>query len=290
MDLSMGLPQEEPRERKVSSDRLDAFSPSTPIFDACFLRLPVLTFTTSSALQRDRIMSIARKIGGRSNKEDESAVASDEEDEGSDHKLFGSRRLTSGAEENRTSTPSSRRGSTVGGNEGGGANLGRRGSIFSSLASLSISRKKSISSRRSSNAHSDANGQGSRPGSPFLGASDAGDDSFIPPLSSATTFNSMKPAPQFSNVLDPQFPKVKSSQAAYIRRILGSAPNPNVLSSLKLPPATEAAVGGWLGLPASSQNGLMDSLRQFTAVEVLEGENSFACKKCWRWENPRADG
>ncbi|KAL7415159.1 hypothetical protein BDY24DRAFT_440099 [Mrakia frigida] len=255
MDLSMGLPQEEPRERK-----------------------------------RDRLMSIARKLGGKSSKpDDDSAVASDEEDEGSDHKLFGSRRLTSGAESNPSSAPVSRRGSTVSGNEGG-ANLGRRGSIFAGLASLSITRKKSISSRRSSAAQSDRDTPG--PSSPSLHPSDHGDDaSSIPPISSAPTMNSMKsPPPQFSHLLDPKFPKVKSSQAAYIRRILGSAPNPNPLAALKLSTHAEATVGGWLGLPSSSQNGLMDSLRQFTQVEVLEGENSFACKKCWRWENPRSDG
>ncbi|SPC61296.1 uncharacterized protein UHOD_01293 [Ustilago sp. UG-2017b] len=32
--------------------------------------------------------------------------------------------------------------------------------------------------------------------------------------------------------------------------------------------------------------GLISSLRQFTSAEVLEGENSFACKNCWRLANP----
>ncbi|KAJ1032391.1 hypothetical protein NDA16_000418 [Ustilago loliicola] len=32
--------------------------------------------------------------------------------------------------------------------------------------------------------------------------------------------------------------------------------------------------------------GLISSLRQFTSVEVLDGENSFACKNCWRLANP----
>lgn len=35
-----------------------------------------------------------------------------------------------------------------------------------------------------------------------------------------------------------------------------------------------------------SSTGLIASLRQFTSVEVLDGENSFACKNCWRLANP----
>uniref|UniRef100_V5EHX2 ubiquitinyl hydrolase 1 n=1 Tax=Kalmanozyma brasiliensis (strain GHG001) TaxID=1365824 RepID=V5EHX2_KALBG len=35
-----------------------------------------------------------------------------------------------------------------------------------------------------------------------------------------------------------------------------------------------------------STTGLISALRQFTSVEVLDGENSFACKKCWRLANP----
>ncbi|SPO22868.1 uncharacterized protein UTRI_01546 [Ustilago trichophora] len=35
-----------------------------------------------------------------------------------------------------------------------------------------------------------------------------------------------------------------------------------------------------------SASGLISSLRQFTSVEVLDGENSFACKNCWRLANP----
>ena len=30
------------------------------------------------------------------------------------------------------------------------------------------------------------------------------------------------------------------------------------------------------------RDGLVESLRQFTSVELLEGENAFACKRCWK--------
>lgn len=35
-----------------------------------------------------------------------------------------------------------------------------------------------------------------------------------------------------------------------------------------------------------STTGLIASLRHFTSVEVLDGDNSFACKNCWRLANP----
>ncbi|GAC72926.1 hypothetical protein PANT_7d00344 [Moesziomyces antarcticus T-34] len=35
-----------------------------------------------------------------------------------------------------------------------------------------------------------------------------------------------------------------------------------------------------------ADTGLIGSLRQFTSVEVLDGDNSFACKNCWRLANP----
>ncbi|PWZ00866.1 cysteine proteinase [Testicularia cyperi] len=35
-----------------------------------------------------------------------------------------------------------------------------------------------------------------------------------------------------------------------------------------------------------ASTGLIAALRQFTSVEVLDGDNSFACKNCWRLANP----
>lgn len=92
---------------------------------------------------------------------------------------------------------------------------------------------------------------------------------------------------------DPKYPKVKPSQAAYILRILGAHnPTASPLSNRALASTTsfsdQTQQGGTLG--QNPNTGLTDCLKQFTAVEVLEGENAFACKKCWRWENPRSDG
>ncbi|WWD16062.1 hypothetical protein CI109_100487 [Kwoniella shandongensis] len=68
------------------------------------------------------------------------------------------------------------------------------------------------------------------------------------------------------------------AQAAYIARIL-SAPSVNdpldPLAKLRA-----ANNGDHTSVPVDS--GLVEALKAFTQVEVLEGENAFACKKCWR--------
>jgi hypothetical protein len=46
-------------------------------------------------------------------------------------------------------------------------------------------------------------------------------------------------------------------------------------------PATQADV-----LAAQAGTGLVKSLMQFTAVEALDGDNRYACKRCWRLANP----
>jgi ubiquitin carboxyl-terminal hydrolase 16/45 len=110
-----------------------------------------------------------------------------------------------------------------------------------------------------------------------------------------------------------KFPKLRQSQAQYISQILGgpslSASTVQHLRSLSMsmpappsPASSDGASGALPPLPSSpvlgataspmstGQNGLMDALRQFTSVEVLDGDNAFACKKCWRFDHPRRDG
>lgn len=42
-------------------------------------------------------------------------------------------------------------------------------------------------------------------------------------------------------------------------------------------------------LNQQSSTGLVSALRQFTSVELLDGDNAFACKRCWRLANPRGE-
>ncbi|BEJ14298.1 hypothetical protein CspHIS471_0400650 [Cutaneotrichosporon sp. HIS471] len=69
-----------------------------------------------------------------------------------------------------------------------------------------------------------------------------------------------------------------AAQAAYIQRILNGPPGPpdsyDPLAKLR------AAHAGQASPPRDS--GLVESLKNFMAVEVLEGENAFACHKCWK--------
>ncbi|RXK38581.1 hypothetical protein M231_04087 [Tremella mesenterica] len=81
--------------------------------------------------------------------------------------------------------------------------------------------------------------------------------------------------PSNSPPLKPQGPT--PAQAAYIARILTpprGSEHADPLARLR------AAHNGEHVIPPES--GLIDALRDFTAVEVLEGENAFACKKCWK--------
>ncbi|KAK6902972.1 hypothetical protein I203_108233 [Kwoniella mangroviensis CBS 8507] len=72
------------------------------------------------------------------------------------------------------------------------------------------------------------------------------------------------------------------AQAAYISRIL--APPPGAIDSDDPLAKLRAAQSGQPVEASSSspEYGLIDALRAFTSVEVLEGENAFACKKCWK--------
>ncbi|WWC69375.1 uncharacterized protein I206_103314 [Kwoniella pini CBS 10737] len=73
------------------------------------------------------------------------------------------------------------------------------------------------------------------------------------------------------------------AQAAYISRIL--APPPGTVD-LDDPIARLRAAQSGQSIEttnnSSSEYGLVDALKAFTSVEVLEGENAFACKKCWK--------
>lgn len=68
------------------------------------------------------------------------------------------------------------------------------------------------------------------------------------------------------------------AQLAYIQRILYGPPGPpetnDPLAKLRAAHA---------GTPAAPKDyGLIDALKMFTSVEVLEGDNAFACHKCWK--------
>ena len=73
------------------------------------------------------------------------------------------------------------------------------------------------------------------------------------------------------------------AQNAYIQRILSGehvSHHDDPLAKLKAANAGEGLTVN--AHKSSSLTGLEESLKAFTSVEVLEGENAFACRKCWR--------
>ena len=78
---------------------------------------------------------------------------------------------------------------------------------------------------------------------------------------------------------------------AYIHRILAPPPNAAELDPL----AKLRAANSGEGIAAnqahpSTETGLEESLKLFTSVEVLEGENAFACKRCWKIKSGKYKG
>ncbi|GAA5884144.1 hypothetical protein JCM3774_004553 [Rhodotorula dairenensis] len=123
----------------------------------------------------------------------------------------------------------------------------------------------------------------------------------------------------------PKIPKPTAEQIAYIKKVLVDIPGPASAANAPLaglrvahPPGSRPASSG-TDTGATSDGGtssaaaslsqlnlsapipapksvvawqdtdLFECFRQFTSVEVLEGENSFACQNCWKWLNPELE-
>ncbi|GAA5825583.1 hypothetical protein JCM3770_006894 [Rhodotorula araucariae] len=118
----------------------------------------------------------------------------------------------------------------------------------------------------------------------------------------------------------PKIPKPTPEQIRYIKQVLHDVPGPETLGGgaaspapggmpaglrVARPPGSAApdasasspsADGAAAALSKLRLSGrgaadwqhtdLFECFRQFTSVEVLEGENSFACRNCWKWLNP----
>ncbi|KAK4050070.1 hypothetical protein OIV83_003640 [Microbotryomycetes sp. JL201] len=102
----------------------------------------------------------------------------------------------------------------------------------------------------------------------------------------------------------PKIPRPTAEQVAYIRRLLVEIPAPSkdpLPIRIARPPGSAAPsadsssssipslTNSMASLRVSSEQmstDLYECLRQFTSVEVLEGDNSFACHNCWKLLNP----
>ena len=82
-----------------------------------------------------------------------------------------------------------------------------------------------------------------------------------------------------------------AAQMAYIHRILAPPPNAAELDPLaKLRAANNGERLAANHAHPSTETGLEESLKLFTSVEVLEGENAFACKRCWKIKSGKYKG
>lgn len=105
-------------------------------------------------------------------------------------------------------------------------------------------------------------------------------------LPQASPLLASEPVPATSQNTHPHQAAPTPAQAAYIARILYGPPvapeSADPLAKLRA-----AHAGGLSAAPSGKpqEYGLIESLKAFTGVETLEGDNAFACHKCWKIKN-----
>ena len=98
----------------------------------------------------------------------------------------------------------------------------------------------------------------------------------------------------------PRAPKLGAEQAAYLRDILADINPPNVpkpfsiFKQSKEPSSASTFNSQNIFLKVNKINRIEECLRLFTSVEVLDGDNTVRCHRCWKIANgfykPRAKG
>ncbi|GAA5886814.1 hypothetical protein JCM16303_005714 [Sporobolomyces ruberrimus] len=104
-----------------------------------------------------------------------------------------------------------------------------------------------------------------------------------------------------------KIPRPTPEQIAYIRKVLVDVPGPtpSLPPGLRVsrPPGSTPSTDSLSSTTSASSSStsrklldvdwqntdLFECFRQFTSVEVLEGENSFACRNCWKCLNPELE-
>lgn len=89
--------------------------------------------------------------------------------------------------------------------------------------------------------------------------------------------------------------KPTREQQEYIQKLFAEIPGPSPLAGLRIAqphgsgavhPTIAEANGSSLALADAMSTGLYSCLMQFTSVEMLEADNAFQCRRCWKLLNP----
>lgn len=89
----------------------------------------------------------------------------------------------------------------------------------------------------------------------------------------------------------PRTPKLSAEEAAYLRDILADINPPNIPKPFSLfkqskePSSTSAFSSQNIFLKVNQINRIEECLRLFTSVEVLDGDNTVRCHRCWKIAN-----
>nr|XP_018263762.1 uncharacterized protein I303_03635 [Kwoniella dejecticola CBS 10117]OBR85920.1 hypothetical protein I303_03635 [Kwoniella dejecticola CBS 10117] len=233
--------------------------------------------------KRDRLRAMARKFRPRKSNSDKTSQSPDIQQSGSFNSVVSESELseTEGPREKdrRKSMDSDDRITIDSNHTNSSAGLGRSASTraFSGLKakpSFSFGRKKD-----------------KKAASPVIAPSaimeGEGDHDRTPPTSTpaSPSIHSQDLHHRKSHHRTQHGPGPTPAQAAYISRILAPPPGTidldDPIAKLRAAQSGQPIDSSGNG-NASSEYGLVDALRAFTSVEVLEGENAFACKKCWK--------
>ncbi|KLO05723.1 cysteine proteinase [Schizopora paradoxa] len=103
--------------------------------------------------------------------------------------------------------------------------------------------------------------------------------------------NDRRSASPLARGKSPQPPSLSRQETEYLRRLLTDVPSSAALPFSNLFRST-ASLGTESGVGSSSSwakfggvQNVEDCLRMFTAVEVLDGENRYGCRRCWKMAN-----
>jgi hypothetical protein len=107
-----------------------------------------------------------------------------------------------------------------------------------------------------------------------------------PPAQPAAFFHSIqRPTLSRSSTKSQHAPKLSHQETAYLRKLLADTIPANPFARFKPQVVGGSDSGQNMWLKLGQLSNVEECLRMFTAVENLQGENSVACRRCWKIAN-----